>query len=170
MMLTLSRTGLVRSLQQSGYGSIAWNLPEALEYQVGQAIPMVLEVTNPSTEAREYQLYLGLYDPATNELIPDTLEVIKVNESESFVIAGASFIQMEGEIVLDCSGIILAVLLYDVASDSVPGYVAVLLSPPDAGSNLSSMLGGFVAVAAIGMMIPVLSDTLKVDSTSSLQE
>jgi len=165
-MLRLTASGVVSSLQQSGYGSIAWNLPEALEYQAGQAIPMVLEVSNPSTEAIEYQLYLGLYDSETNELIPDTLEVINVNESESFVIAGASYIQIEGEIVLDVTGIILAILLYDVGSDSVPGYVAVLLSPPDAGSNMSSMLGGFVAIAAIGMMIPVLSNTLKVDSTS----
>jgi len=160
-MLRLVRTGTVRSLQQAGYGSIAWNLPEGLEYQAGQVIPMVLEVTNPSPEAREYQLYLGLYDPETSELIPDTLEVINVNESDSFIIAGASYIQMEGEIVLDCTGIIQAVLLYDVASDSVPGYVAVLLSPPDAGSNLNSMLGGFVTIAAIGMMIPMVSETFK---------
>lgn len=161
MMLTLAGKGIVRSLQQAGYGYIAWNLPEGLEYQAGQAIPMVLEVTNPGTEAREYQLYLGLYDPEISELIPDTLEVIQVNESDSLIIAGSSYIQMEGEIVLDRTSIILAVLLYDVASDSVPGYVAVLLSPPDAGTNLNSMLGGFVAVAAIGMIIPVVSETFK---------
>ena len=160
-MIGITGSGTIIKASQTGYGSIAWNLPGELEYQVGQAIPMVLEVTNPSAEAREYQLYLGLYDPETSELIPDTLEVISVNESDSFTIAGASYIEMEGEISLERTGITLAVLLYDVASDSVPGYVAVLLSPPNTGSGLSSILGGLIAVAVIGMMIPMAGGMLK---------
>lgn len=154
-MIGITGSGTIIKASQSGYGSIAWNLPGELEYQVGQAIPMVLEVTNPSAEAREYQLYLGLYDPETGELVPDTLEVISVNESDSFIIASASYIQMEGEVSPDRTGIILAVLLYEVGSDSVPGYVEVLLSPPETGIDLSSILGGLVAVAVIGMIIPM---------------
>ena len=160
-MLTLARTGVVRGLQQAGYGYIEWNLPEVLEYQAGQAIPMVLRVTNPSTEAREYQLYLGLYDPETGELIPDTLELVRVDEEDSFTIAGESYIEMEGEIAIDRTNVTLAILLYDVASETTPSYVATLLSAPVAGLDLTPVLGGFFAIAALGMMVPVIPEMFK---------
>jgi len=161
-MIGITGSGTIIKASQTGYGSIEWNLPGELEYQAGQAIPMVLIVTNPSPEAREYHLYLGLYDPETSELIPDTLEVIGVNESDSFTVAGESYIQMEGELSLESTGVILAILLYDVASDNVPGYVTVLLSSPDTGSsNLDSILGGMVAVMAIGMIVPMASGVFK---------
>ena len=160
-MIGITGSGTIIKASQTGYGNIEWNLSGELEYQAGQAIPMVLKVTNPGAEAREYQLYLGLYDTETSELIPDTLEVINVNESDSFTVAGESYIQMEGEISLDRTDVILAILLYDVASDSIPGYVTVLLLSPSAGSDLSSVLGGFVAVAVLGMMIPMAGGVLK---------
>ncbi len=160
-MLTLARTGVVVGLQQDGYGYIEWNLPEALEYQAEQALPMVLRVTNPSAEAREYQLYLGLYDPETGELIPDTLQLLLVNEEESFIISGESYIEMEGDVAIDRTNVTLAILLYDVASETTLSYVATLLTAPAAGSDLTPVLGGFFTIAALGMMMPAMTGTFK---------
>jgi len=160
-MLTLARTGIIRGLQQAGFGYIEWNLPEVLECQAGQAIPMVLRVTNPSTEAREYQFYLGLYDPETGELIPDTLELVEVNEEDSFTIAGESYVEMEGEIAIDRTNVTLAILLYDLASETTPSYVATLLSAPAAGLDLTPVFGGFFAIAALGMMVPAMTKMFK---------
>ena len=160
-MLTLARTGVVVGLQQDGYGYIEWNLPEALEYQAEQALPMVLRVTNPSAEAREYQLYLGLYDPETGELIPDTLQLLLVNEEESFIISGESYIEMEGDVAIDRTNVTLAILLYDVASETTLSYVATLLTAPAAGSDLTPVLGGFFTIAALGMMMPAMTGMFK---------
>jgi len=160
-MLRLAGTGIISSLQQAGYGYIEWNLPEVLEYQAGQAIPMMLRVTNPSIEAREYQLYLGLYDPETGELIADTLELVEVNEEDSFTVAGESYIEMEGDLAVDRSNVTLAILLYDVASETTSSYVATLLSTPAAGQDLTPVFGSIFAIAALGMMVPAMTGMSK---------
>ena len=160
-MNTLADRRIFLGLQETGYGYIEWNLPEALEYQPGQPIPIVLQVTNPSTEDREYQLYVGLFDPETGELIPDTLGLIQVDEEDSFTIAGESYIQMEGEVTSDQTNVILSILLYDAASDTFPSYVAVQLLAPASGWDLTSVFGGFFAVAALGMMMPMVTGIFK---------
>ena len=164
-MLTLAR-GIALGLQQAGYGYIEWNLPGVLKYQAGQAIPVVLRVTNPSPEAREYQLYLGLYDPETRELIPETLQLVKVDEKDSFIVAGGSYVQMEGEVTFDRTNVIFAILLYDVASDTTPSYVATQLSAPalaptTPGWDLTPILGGVFAIAVLGMMVPMVTRLFK---------
>jgi hypothetical protein len=160
-MLTLAREGIVLGLQQAGYGYIEWNVPAALEYQPGQAIPIVLRVTNPSPEAREYQLYLGLFDPETGELIPDTLGLIRVDEKDSFTVAGGSYVEMEGEVTVDRTNVILAILLYDVASDTTPSYVATQLSAPAPGWDLTPLLAGVFAIAMVGMVAPMVTRLFK---------
>ena len=160
-MLTLARTGIVRGLQQIGYGYIEWNLPEALEYQAGQTIPMVLKVTNPGLEAREYQLYLGLYNTESGELIPDTLQLLLVNEEEGFTISGESYVEMEGEVIVDRANIILAIMLYDVASETTPGYVSIMLTAAAAELNLVPVINGMFGIAALGMMVPTVIEIFK---------
>jgi hypothetical protein len=160
-MMGLLGKGIVLGVQQVGYGYIEWNLPGQLQYQPGEAIPMVLRVSNPSAEAREYQLYLGLFDPETRELIPDTMELIQVNGGNSFTVAGGSYIEMEGEVAVGQSNVILALLLYDVASDTVPSHLEASLVAPGAGLELTPLWGGMFALAAVGMMVPLITDVFR---------
>ena len=143
---------------QAGYGHIDWNLPPTLEYQPGQPIHIVLRVINPGPETREYQLYKGLFDPLTGELIPNALWLLKVDQRESFTVPAGGWVQMEGEITVDRTGVILAIILFDVALATSIYYAAVHLlgvAPPPAlppGQDLAPILGGFLAVAVLGMM------------------
>jgi len=157
-MMGLPGKGIVLGIQQVGYGYIEWNLPGQLQYQPGEVIPMVLRVSNPSAEAREYQLYLGLFDPETRELIPDTMELIQVNGGNSFTVAGGSYIEMEGEVSVGQSNVILALLLYDVASDTVPSHLEASLVAPGGALELTPLWGGMFALAAVGMMVPLITD------------
>ena len=145
---------MVVRAQQVDYGYIEWNLPEAVEYQAGQVIPMVLKVTNPGLESREYRLYLGLYNIESGELIADTLQLLLVNEEEGFTISGGSYVEMEGEVSVDRDSVILVIMLYDVASDITPGYVSVMLTAAAAELNLVPVINGMFSIAALGMMVP----------------
>ena len=150
--ITTYAQGTVFGLQQAGYGHIEWNLPQTLDYQPGQPILIVLRVTNPTPAAREYKLFKGLYDPQTKELIPETLGLITVDNRESFTVPGESWVQMEGEIVIDRSNVIFAIILYDVALNTPLTYVATHLVAPTPGLGLTPIIGGLFAVAVLGMM------------------
>jgi hypothetical protein len=140
-------------------GTIEWDQPARQSYQAGQPLPIRLRVTNPTTGEREYQLYLGLYDPGTRQLIEGTLQVVAVDNQQSFTVPAQSYVAMEGEVTVDRTNVILALSLYDVAADGVVSQVATLLEgpapPPSAGGGLEQLIPIVGLGLVAGMMVPM---------------
>ena len=150
--------------QQQELGSIEWNQPESQVYQPGQALAVEIHITNPTVADREYQLYLGLYNPDTQEVIPDTWNLIPVDGEPSFIVAAGAVAEMTGELTLDQTGVLLVVVLYDVATDLVVGVVTTLLEAPETqnpGTGLENLMPLISGVMVMGMMGAILPMTTR---------
>lgn len=150
-------------------GTLEWDQPARQAYRAGTPLPMQLRVTNPTEGDRAYRLYLGLYDPQTQQLLPDTLQAIPVDGQESFTIPAQSYVVLQGDVTVDRTGVILALSLYDVAADAVVSQVATVLegteAPPGTpGGGLDQifpLLGGVMALGMMGAVVPMFTGMFK---------
>jgi hypothetical protein len=155
----------IAGLQQQQTGTLEWDQRPRQSYQPGTALPMALRVANPTDAGREYRLYLGLYDPQTRQLIPGTLEVVPVDGQQSFIVPARSSVQLQGDVTLDRTNVILALSLYDVVADAVVAQVATLLEgaapPPGGDGGLGGVFTFIVPLLGLGLVFGVMGPMIK---------
>lgn len=136
-------------------GVLQWNQPERQTYQPGTPLGVRLRVANPTAADREYRLYLGLYDPQTGLLIQDTWSLIAVDGQEKFTVPAGSYVEMQGDITVDRTGVILGMALFDVATGEYVSVVETLLeAAPTIWDQLLPLVGLALAGGVVGAVIP----------------
>ena len=143
-------------------GILEWNQPERQAYQAGASLSLSMVVSNPTAVVREYQLYLGLYDPDTGQLIEGTGGLILVDEKETFSVAAGGYVELQGSLTLDYTNVILAISLYDVAEGALASQVATLLEGESSmWEGIMPLMGGVLAIGMMGAMIPMTTKMFK---------
>ena len=134
-------------------GSLEWDLAEQVNHRAGGVLTISFTITNPTAEARTYQIYMALFDPATGSVIAGTTGPRTVGEANVFEVAGNSQLALEALLKIDYSNVNAQAALYDVMSGEMAvGLQSFLKQPEEIEEPTGEPVTAEITGLAVGMM------------------
>lgn len=143
-------------------GSLEWDLAEQVSHRAGDVLAINFAITNPTAEARTYQIYMALFDPATGSVIAGTTGPITVGEANVFEVAGNSQLALEAPLKIDYSNVNAQASLYDTESGEMAAGLQSFLEQPEeieeptgepVTADITGLAVGMMALGMVGMMM-----------------
>ena len=138
-------------------GTLEWNLAQQVVHRAGSVLPINFQITNSTEEARSYQIFMAMFDPATGAVIEGTTGPISINGVSTFEVEGQSQLTLVAPLRIDYSNALLQAALYDVeANEMSVGLQTYLEQPPGVGEQIApiaSFAGGVMALGMVAMIV-----------------
>lgn len=146
-------------------GSLEWDIGEQVSHRAGDILSINFTITNPTADARSYQIFMALFDPATGSVITGTTGPITIGNTNVFEVAGGSELSLEAAFKIDYSNAVIQAALYDIQTGEMAvGLQSVLVEPPENGLPAADDMGmtgitGFVAgIMLLGMVAGMMTN------------
>lgn len=140
-------------------GSLEWSLPEKVTHRAGDVLEVTFHLSNPTSEARSYQVFLALFDAAGGSAIPGTTGPITIDGADTFEVAAEGERTLAAPLKIDYTNAVMQASLYDVQSGEMAlGLQARLEAPAGAINQLSPLMGFASGVLALGLVAGMVSN------------
>lgn len=140
-------------------GTLEWDLAQQVIHRAGSVLSITFQITNPTDEARLYQIFMAMFDPTTGALIEGTTGPISINGVSTFEVEGQSQLTLVAPLKIDYSNALLQAALYDVEANVVSIALQTYLEqPPGIGEQIAPIAGFAGGVMALGMVATIIAE------------
>ena len=140
-------------------GTLEWNLAQQVVHRAGSVLPITFGITNPTDEARSYQIFMAMFDPTTGAVIEGTTGAISINGVSTFEVDGQSQLTLVAPLRIDYSNALLQAALYDVEANVMSiALQAYLEQPPGVGEQIAPIASFAGGVMALGMVATIFTE------------